>query len=62
VTADPIEIEELRAARERVLGRIADACARAGRDPAGVTLVAVSKTVAAERVRSAVGARSRQPP
>jgi pyridoxal phosphate enzyme (YggS family) len=56
VTADPIEIEELRAARERVLGRIADACARAGRDPAGVTLVAVSKTVPAERVRAAVAA------
>jgi pyridoxal phosphate enzyme (YggS family) len=56
VTADPIEIEELRAARERVLGRIADACARAGRDPAGVTLVAVSKTVPVERVRAAVAA------
>ena len=56
MTADPIEIEELRAARERVLGLIADASARAGRDPAGVTLVAVSKTVAAERVWSAVAA------
>ena len=56
MTADPIEIEELRAARERVLGRIADACARAGRDPAGVTLVAVSKTVPVERVRAAVAA------
>jgi pyridoxal phosphate enzyme (YggS family) len=33
---------------ERIAGvrrRIADACARAGRDPAGVTLVAVTKTV-----------------
>jgi pyridoxal phosphate enzyme (YggS family) len=28
-----------------VRGRIADACCRAGRDPAGVTLVAVTKTV-----------------
>ena len=56
MTADPIDIEELRAARERVLGRIADACARAGRDPAGVTLVAVSKTVPVERVRAAVAA------
>jgi len=43
-------------ARERVLGRIAAAAARAGRDPAGVTLVAVSKTVPAERVRAAVAA------
>jgi hypothetical protein len=56
VTADPTDIEELRAARERVLGRIADACARPGRDPAEVTLVAVSKTVPVERVRAAVAA------
>ena len=53
---DHVDIEELRAARERVLGRIADACARAGRDPAGVTLVAVSKTVPVERVCAAVAA------
>jgi len=39
-----------------VLGRIADAARRAGRDPAEVTLVAVSKTVPAERVRAAVAA------
>jgi pyridoxal phosphate enzyme (YggS family) len=50
------ELTELRRARERVLGRIADACARAGRSPSEVTLVAVSKTVAAERVRAAVDA------
>jgi hypothetical protein len=31
-----------------VRSRIADACRRAGRDPAGVTLVAVTKTVSAE--------------
>jgi pyridoxal phosphate enzyme (YggS family) len=36
-----------------VRARIAAACGRAGRDPAGVTLVAVSKTVPAERVRVA---------
>lgn len=30
-----------------VRGRIADACRRSGRDPAGVTLVAVTKTVSA---------------
>ena len=49
-------IQRYRAARERVLGRIADACARSGREPADVTLVAVSKTVAAEALRDAVAA------
>ena len=37
-----------------VRGRIADACAKAGRDPASVTVVAVSKTVSA-RVAAACG-------
>ena len=50
------QIAVLAAARERVLGRIADAAARAGRDPASVTLVAVSKTVPAERLDAAVAA------
>ena len=45
-----------RARARGVLERIADACARAGRDPAGVTLVAVSKTVDAARLRRAVAA------
>lgn len=49
-------IETLRAARERVLARIAAACARVGRDPAEVTLLAVSKTVPAEALRDAVAA------
>ncbi len=44
------------AARARVLERIADACARSGRDPADVQLIAVSKTVPAERLRAAVAA------
>ena len=39
-----------------VLARIAAAAARAGRDPAAVTLVAVSKTVPAARLRAAVEA------
>jgi pyridoxal phosphate enzyme (YggS family) len=39
-----------------VLDKIADACARVGRDPVGVTLVAVSKTVPAERLVAAVDA------
>ena len=34
-----------------VRGRIEDACARSGRDPGAVALVAVSKTFPAERVR-----------
>jgi PLP dependent protein len=53
---DRAEVERLAAARERVLAAIAGACARSGRDPAEVTLVAVSKTVPAERLRAAVAA------
>ena len=45
-----------RAARDRVLSAVAEACERAGRDPSDVTLVAVSKTVSVERLRSAVSA------
>jgi len=45
-----------RAARDRVLGRIADAAARADRDPAEVTLLAVSKLVPADALRDAVAA------
>jgi PLP dependent protein len=44
------------AARDAVVGRIAAACARVGRDPATVTLVAVSKTIPAARLRAAVAA------
>ena len=47
-------IAAYRAARDEVLARIAAACERAGRDPAGVTLIAVSKTVSADRLRDAV--------
>jgi pyridoxal phosphate enzyme (YggS family) len=50
------EIDELRAARERVLHRIAEACARSHRRPSDVTLVAVSKTVEVERLRAAIAA------
>lgn len=39
------------AALEEVRGRVSRACARSGRDSSTVTLVAVSKTVSAERVR-----------
>jgi pyridoxal phosphate enzyme (YggS family) len=47
-------IERYGDARRRVLERIAEACARVGRDPARVTLVAVSKTVPSEALRDAV--------
>ena len=50
---DADEVDRIRAAASRVRERIDAACARVGRDPAGVTLVAVSKTVAADRVRAA---------
>jgi pyridoxal phosphate enzyme (YggS family) len=50
------DLAQFQRAHEQVLGRIADACARVGRSPADVTLVAVSKTVPAERVRTAVAA------
>ncbi len=53
---DPAEIAGLAAARATVLDRIASACGGAGREPASVTLVAVSKTVPADRLRAAVAA------
>ncbi|MBP0444706.1 YggS family pyridoxal phosphate-dependent enzyme [Roseomonas sp. SSH11] len=40
----------------RIKARIAEACDKAGRDPAGVTLVAVSKTHPAGAVRAALAA------
>ena len=49
-------VDAYRAARTAVLARIAEACHRAGRDPTSVALVAVSKTVEAERLRDAVAA------
>lgn len=51
-----VEVRALRSRRAEVLGQIADACARAGRDPAGVSLVAVTKTVPVERLHAAVEA------
>jgi pyridoxal phosphate enzyme (YggS family) len=48
--------EVYRAARGEVLARIAAACARSGRDPRTVTLVAVSKTVPPDALRDAVSA------
>ncbi len=51
---DPLEVEAFTRAREDVQERIAAAATRSGRDPDSVTLVAVSKTVPASRVRTAV--------
>ncbi len=47
------EVDHLRAAHEAVLRRMAAAADRVGRDSASVTLVAITKTVAAERMRLA---------
>jgi pyridoxal phosphate enzyme (YggS family) len=53
---DPAAIESFRAARAEVLAAVERACSRAGRNPADVTLVAVSKTVDAGRLAAAVAA------
>ncbi len=49
-------VTALATARADVLARIAAACERVGRSPADITLVAVSKTVDAARLRDAVAA------
>jgi pyridoxal phosphate enzyme (YggS family) len=56
VSQSETRVESYRAARARVLERIAGACSRARRDPGTVTLVAVSKTVAPDALRDAVAA------
>jgi PLP dependent protein len=48
--------EEIRANLERVQAAIARACARAGRSPDDVALIAVSKTVEVERIKLAIAA------
>ncbi|HEX3427391.1 MAG TPA: YggS family pyridoxal phosphate-dependent enzyme [Candidatus Limnocylindrales bacterium] len=53
---DPRDVAAIADARDHVHRRIADACARVGRDPGSVALVAVSKTVPVERLRAAVAA------
>ena len=58
--AEPMESADLtaaiRAARAEILDRIADAAARTGRDPAGVEIVAVTKTVTEDRIQAAAAA------
>ncbi len=53
---DPRDVATFERSRDAVLARIATACEVAGRVPAEVTLVAVSKTVGAERLQTAVAA------
>jgi len=52
----PAEIASFVRVRAAVLGEIALACARAARDPSGVRLIAISKTVAPGRIQAAVAA------
>jgi len=52
----PPDADAIAANLAGIKARIAAACARAGRDPAGVTLVAVSKTHPAEAVQAALAA------
>jgi pyridoxal phosphate enzyme (YggS family) len=49
----------IEATLQQVRGRVAAACAKAGRDAQSITLVAVSKTFSAEAVRDAVAAGQR---
>ena len=53
---DPRDVEAFERSRASVIARIAAACEVAGRDPADVTLVAVSKTVEVARLRAAIAA------
>jgi PLP dependent protein len=50
------EQADLALARAAILGRIAAAAERSARDPAGVEVVAVTKTVPPARIREAIGA------
>lgn len=50
------DLQALTSIRAGILERIAGAAARAGRDPAFVEIVAVSKTVPADRIRAALDA------
>ncbi len=51
---DPLLVRTIAEHLTQVRGRIAAACARAGRAPASVRLLPVSKTIPAERLRAAV--------
>src|SRR5207244_10021724 len=49
--------QDIRANLARVLERIAGAAERSGRRPSEILLIAVSKTVEADRIRAAIDAR-----
>ena len=51
-----MKAQQIETQRREILDRIAGAARRAGRDPAGVEVVAVTKTVPADRVREAYAA------
>ncbi len=53
---DPAAVADFRDAHACVLATIADAAQKVGRSPSDITLVAVSKTIPAARVRAAVAA------
>lgn len=51
---DMTDLDTMRANLARIRARIADACARSGREPGSVTLLPVSKTFGADAVRQAM--------
>lgn len=53
-SVSPAEAAEIAAARDRIKERIEQACRRSRRDAADVRMIAVSKTIPAERLRAAV--------
>jgi PLP dependent protein len=57
--ADTITQESIESRLAAVRRQIGDACRDAGRDPAGVTLVAVSKTFGADAIEAAIRAGQR---
>lgn len=54
--SDEAQSVDVKANLERVQAQVERACRKAGRDPSGVLLIAVSKTVEVERIRAAVEA------
>ena len=53
-SVSPAEAAEIAAARDRIQDRIERACERAGRHPDDVRMIAVSKTISADRLRAAI--------
>lgn len=51
-----MEVAVLQGRLEELRSRIASACARVGRDPSGVAILPVTKSVAVERLRAALAA------